>query len=434
VLFWFRRDLRITDNHGLWRALTFSEAKVLPVFIFDPDILKHFPDPSDKRITFLTFQLQRLLSELSVLNSGVYIDFVRPVSFFKKILQHYDLEAVHCNEDYEPTAIERDKIIKQFLYDNGIPFFQWKDQVVFHPEEILKNDKSPYKVFTPYSKIWKFTLESNLNCIKSFPSEKLKNKFYHFTNIKSVFNADDLGYKKMILNQHQKEYQWPALDSYHLFRDFPYKNANSKASLHLRFGTISIRKLVSIAKALPSDKFINELIWREFYFSILYFFPNTVNHSFKPEYDRVEWSNNETHFNDWCEGNTGYPFIDAGMRQLKHTGEMHNRLRMVCASFLVKNLLIDWRWGEAYFAQKLMDYDQSANVGGWQWAAGCGCDAAPYFRIFNPTVQLKKFDPELKYTLHWVPEFEFGTYRNPIVSFEKSRIQCLKVFKDAITQ
>jgi deoxyribodipyrimidine photo-lyase len=425
-IFWFRRDLRLKDNHGLFQALE-SGKKVLPIFIFDEDILDLLENKSDKRVDFIVQALQTLNSFLKSKNKGIKIFKGKPLEIYKKLSQNYEIEAVYCNEDYEPYAIKRDQEIATFLASKNINFHQFKDQVIFHKDEIVKADKKPYTVYTPYSKLWlnefqKFDLQG-------FPSEK---KLDNLLDIPfKELKIEDIGFQKTDLSFEVSEADLHIIKTYEDTRNFPAVKGTTQLGVHLRFGTISVRKLAKIAKE-NNLTFLKELIWREFFMQILYHFPKVVNHSFKSKYDAIPWENNPEFLEKWKTGKTGFPIVDAGMRELNATGFMHNRVRMITASFLIKHLLTDWRIGEAYFAEKLMDYDLSANNGNWQWCASSGCDAAPYFRIFNPDEQQKKFDPDFKYIKKWIPEFGTKYYPKPIVEHKKAREKVLKVYKEAL--
>lgn len=426
-IFWFRRDLRLDDNAGLYHALK-SDNPVLPIFIFDTNILNDLEDKKDKRVAFIHDTLKELQKELKQLGSSLYILYTTPQEAFKKLCSEYDVDTVYTNTDYEPYANERDKDIADYLLSNDVRFFKYKDQVIFQKEEVLKDDGSPYTVYTPYSKKWKQKL--NNFYLKPYPTEKYFDNFLK-TDPLSFPSIDDIGFEYIDYNVVDPELDKGIAKDYKNTRDIPSVRGTTRLSVHLRFGTISIRKLTAESMAI-SEKLLNELIWREFYQMILWHFADVVSESFKKEYDNIEWRNDEQEFKQWCKGETGYPIVDAGMRELNETGYMHNRVRMIVASFLTKDLLIDWRWGEAYFAKKLLDYDLASNNGGWQWAAGSGCDAAPYFRVFNPYLQTKKFDPELKYIRKWVPEFEEFTYTKPMVDHSEARKHCLSVYKAAL--
>ena len=425
-IFWFRRDLRLKDNHGLYQALE-SGKKVLPIFIFDEDILDLLENKSDKRVDFIVQALQTLNSFLKSKNKGIKIFKGKPLEIYKKLTENYEIEAVYSNEDYEPYAIKRDQEIADFLASKNINFHQFKDQVIFHKDEIVKADKKPYTVYTPYSKLW--LNEFQKVDLQGFPSEKKLDNLLDipFEELKIEY----IGFQKTDLAFEIPEADLHIIKTYEETRNFPAVKGTTQLGVHLRFGTISVRKLAKIAKE-NNLTFLKELIWREFFMQILYHFPKVVNHSFKSKYDAIPWENNPEFLEKWKAGKTGFPIVDAGMRELNATGFMHNRVRMITASFLIKHLLTDWRIGEAYFAEKLMDYDLSANNGNWQWCASSGCDAAPYFRIFNPDEQQKKFDPDFKYIKKWIPEFGTKYYPKPIVEHKKAREKVLKVYKEAL--
>ena len=425
-IFWFRRDLRLKDNHGLFQALE-SGKKVVPIFIFDEDILDLLENKSDKRVDFIVQALQTLNSFLKSKNKGIKIFKGKPLEIYKKLTENYEIEAVYSNEDYEPYAIKRDQEIANFLASKNINFHQFKDQVIFHKDEIVKADKKPYTVYTPYSKLW--LNEFQKIDLQGFPSEKKLDNLLEipFEELK----IEDIGFQKTDLTFEIPEADLHIIKTYEETRNFPAVKGTTQLGVHLRFGTISVRKLAKIAKE-NNLTFLKELIWREFFMQILYHFPKVVNHSFKSKYDAIPWENNPEFLEKWKAGKTGFPIVDAGMRELNTTGFMHNRVRMITASFLIKHLLTDWRIGEAYFAEKLMDYDLSANNGNWQWCASSGCDAAPYFRIFNPDEQQKKFDPDFKYIKKWIREFGTKYYPKPIVEHKKAREKVLKVYKEAL--
>lgn len=425
-IFWFRRDLRLKDNHGLFQALE-SGKKVLPIFIFDEDILDLLENKSDKRVDFIVQALQTLNSFLKSKNKCIKIFKGKPLEIYKKLTENYEIEAVYCNEDYEPYAIKRDQEIADFLASKNIAFHQFKDQVIFHKDEIVKADKKPYTVYTPYSKLW--LNEFQKVDLQGFPSEKKLDNLLDIPFEK--LKIEDIGFQKTDLAFEVPEADLHIIKTYEETRNFPAVKGTTQLGVHLRFGTISVRKLAKIAKE-NNLTFLKELIWREFFMQILYHFPKVVNHSFKSKYDAIPWENNPEFLEKWKAGKTGFPIVDAGMRELNTTGFMHNRVRMITASFLIKHLLTDWRIGEAYFAEKLMDYDLSANNGNWQWCASSGCDAAPYFRIFNPDEQQKKFDPDFKYIKKWIPEFGTKYYPKPIVEHKKAREKVLKVYKEAL--
>ena len=425
-LFWFRRDLRLIDNHGLYEALQ-SELPVLPIFIFDTNILEKLENKEDKRVDFIFQALEKLNEYLEKQGKSIQIFYGKPLEIYENLTQKYEIGNVFCNEDYEPYAIKRDQEIKDFLASKNINFYQFKDQVIFQKDEITKADGKPYTVYTPYSKQW--LLKFNDQNLEFFASEK---KLENLLNIeKQNITLENIGFKKTNYLFENPKINLEILEKYQETRDFPTLET-SQMSVHLRFGTISARKLVKLASELNDNTYLKELIWREFFMQILWHFPKVIHHSFKEKYDNIAWENNEELFQKWCEGKTGYPIVDAGMRELNETGLMHNRVRMVCASFLTKHLLTDWRIGEAYFAEKLMDYDLSANNGNWQWSAGSGCDAAPYFRVFNPEEQQKKFDPKFIYIKKWVKEFGTSAYPKPIIEHKFARERALKRYKEGL--
>lgn len=427
-IFWFRRDLRLEDNSGLYHALEAPEP-VIPLFIFDTDILESLEDRADPRVTFIYDEVTRLKRELDRKGSSLVVRFGRPVDVFTDLMREFSVHTVYANHDYEPYARRRDEAVGRLLADNRIGFLTFKDQVIFEKGEVLKDDGKPYTVFTPYARKWKALQEKT--GIREFHSEDLTGKFRK-TRTLPLPSLKSMGFIRSDLPVPPRFIDTIMMQSYAQQRDFPYLPGTSRLGVHLRFGTISIRQVVKNALRF-SDVFLNELIWREFYMMILWNFPEVVHQSFKKEYDRIDWRNNEQEFQAWCEGRTGYPIVDAGMRQLNQTGYMHNRVRMITASFLAKHLLIDWRWGEAYFAKKLLDYELASNNGGWQWAAGTGCDAAPYFRVFNPTLQGQKFDPERTFTRQYVPEFGQPSYPQPIVEHSFARRRAIEIYKSGLS-
>ncbi|NBV06769.1 MAG: deoxyribodipyrimidine photo-lyase [Proteobacteria bacterium] len=431
TIFWFRRDLRLQDNAALFHALKAS-APVLPIFIFDRDILDGLKNKKDARVLFIHQEVSRLKNELEKIGSSLQVFYGKPQEIYRHILEQYQVKALYANRDYEPYAIKRDKEIYQFLKSQNIDFKGFKDQVIFEKSEIVKDDKKPYTVFTPYSKKWKAKAAADDFYFKSYFCEKYFKNFLRCDPFPTLSLAD-IGFIDFEFEFPSREIDLQIIKKYSEQRDFPAIVGTSRLSLHLRFGTISIRKLAAIAAA-KNEKWLNELIWRDFYQMIFYHFPHSANQAFKPQYDKINWRNDEQEFQKWCVGKTGYAIVDAGMRELNQTGFMHNRVRMIVASFLTKHLLIDWRWGEKYFAEKLLDYDAASNVGGWQWAAGSGCDAAPYFRIFNPESQTEKFDADLKYIKKWLPEFESENYPKPIVDHKLARKRCLETFKAALNR
>jgi deoxyribodipyrimidine photo-lyase len=429
TIFWFRRDLRVEDNTALYNALS-ERGNVLPLFIFDSDITDHLENKGDLRLSFIHDEVHALKQIFEQHSSSLLIKYGKPVEIFKGLINDFSITAVYTNHDYEPYARTRDETVAKALKEKAIVFKTFKDQVIFEKDEVVKDDGRPYTVFTPYSRKWKAALGDGE--IETLPSEKLLNKtirtspFPDFRIAEAGFTHQTFLFPEIVADRE-------IIRNYHKTRDIPALRGTSRLSLHLRFGTISIRKLVKFAIE-NNETYLNELIWREFYMMILWHFPHVVDHAFKPQYDNVRWLNNEDHFAAWCEGRTGYPIVDAGMRQLNRTGYMHNRVRMVTASFLVKHLLTDWRRGEAYFAEKLLDFELSSNNGGWQWAAGSGCDAAPYFRVFNPELQTKKFDAGFEYIRKWVPEFEDFKYPKPIVEHKFARERVLNEYKRALSE
>jgi deoxyribodipyrimidine photo-lyase len=433
AIFWFRRDLRLEDNVGLFNALTCG-LPVIPIFIFDEDILTDLKEGNltlDKRLVFIHQQLVSINEKLNNIGSSLITYYGKPIEVWKEILSQYQVKMVFTNHDYEPYAIARDSKILDFLQENNIEFKTFKDQVFFEKEEVVKPDGKPYTVFTPYSRKWKEKFHS-LPFI-FYESEKYLDSFAQLPS-QAIISLYQMGFEDVDISFPPLKVSSNVICNYKENRDFPYlDNSTSRLGIHLRFGTISIRKAIEIALVNKSETYLNELIWREFYMMILYHFPHVVESSFRSEYDRIPWENDFEKFEKWKLGKTGYPIVDAGMRELNETGYMHNRVRMITASFLTKHLLIDWRWGEAYFAKKLLDFELSSNNGGWQWAAGCGCDAAPYFRVFNPTLQAQKFDNQGIYIKKWVPEIDSFEYPMPIVVHEFARDRAIKVYKNALS-
>lgn len=426
ALFWHRRDLRIEDNAGLYKALK-SGQKIIPVFIFDKTILDHLPK-DDQRVLFIYNILVGLKNTYRQYGSDIEVVFGIPQEEIPKLCRKYSATHVFINRDYEPAAILRDQIVLDKLKLQGVAFIGSKDQVIFEKNEVTKDDGKPYTIYTPYARKWKAKLTQYH--LKSYPTLKYHDGLMQFNC--EMLSLSDLGFDSMEFQQiPTSETQINIIENYHELRDTPSKRGTSRLGIHLRFGTISIRQLALKAFQI-NEKYLNELIWRDFYQMIMFHFPHTVDRAFKPQYDRIVWENNESHYKAWCEGITGYPLVDAGMRELNQTGFMHNRVRMVVASFLTKHLLIDWRWGERYFAEKLLDFDLASNIGGWQWAAGCGCDAAPYFRVFNPMAQQIKFDPDYTYIKQWVTEFGTSSYPEPIIEHKYARERVLARFKTAL--
>ncbi|MRT93752.1 deoxyribodipyrimidine photo-lyase [Ancylomarina sp. 16SWW S1-10-2] len=420
TLFWFRRDLRLEDNTALNAAMN-SSRNVLPLFIFDDNILEELPD-NDPRVNFIYDTLSSINQRLSKTQSSILILKGKPKEVWKKLIKTYDISSVYINRDYEQYAIERDENVAQLLVENGIEMLDFKDQVIHEKSEVMKADGSPYTIFTPYKNKW----------LKQYmPTPILPEVAYQkFHKEQFTFpKLEDLGFKTSTIRV--KPFSLENLYQYEETRNFPSLDTTSYLSPHLRFGTISIRQIIALLKN-EDNVFLSELIWREFFMQILFHYPKVVIQNFRSKYDGIQWLNNESDFEKWCNGQTGYPLVDAGMRELNATGYMHNRVRMVTAGFLCKHLLIDWRWGEAYFAKKLLDYELSSNNGNWQWAAGTGCDAAPYFRIFNPIEQLKKFDKDRTYIKKWIPELDSLSYCDPIIEHKQARTRALETYKSGI--
>ena len=429
TIFWFRRDLRLEDNNGLYQALS-GKFPVLPIFIFDPFILEELPK-NDARVSFIYKTLQTVNEHLQqVHQTSIALFHKDPVQVFKQLADTYDVQGVYTNEDYEPYAIKRDTLVQKELDVRGIGFHSVQDQVIFSKNSIVKDNGEPYVVYTPYMKKWKDKFNSTNN-LPVYDSNGLLHKLIKEQELPAV-SLDDMGFVPSTVLVPHYDVSRSLISSYEATRNYPALEGTSHAGPHLRFGTVSIRSLIKKAIAEKNQTFWNELIWREFFMQILWHFPHTVNNAFKKKYDRITWRNNEDEFEKWKTGQTGYALVDAGMRELNATGYMHNRVRMLVASFLCKHLLIDWRWGEAYFAEKLLDYELSSNVGNWQWAAGSGVDAAPYFRIFNPMTQVDKFDAERNYIKKWVPEHDTDTYVSKIVDHKEARVRCLERYKEAL--
>lgn len=424
-VFWFRRDLRLFDNHGFYRALS-GPHPVLPVFIFDKNILKHLAR-DDRRITFIWQTLKELKEALEKQDSSLLALHDTSLAAFENLISQYEIKDVFTNNDYEPYACERDQQVESFLKSKGIAFHHYKDQVLFEKSEVLKSDDSPYTVFTPYAKKWKDALVKEKMAF--YPSEKLNHNLFKTPPFRFP-SLKEMGFRRLAVNVSPLIVDEKLLLDYEKTRNIPAIGGTSRMSVHLRFGTVSIRQLVRVGQQC-SETWLNELIWREFFMMILHHFPRVVHESFKKKYDNILWRNSEVEFDRWCRGETGYPLVDAGMHELNETGFMHNRVRMVVASFLTKHLLIDWRWGEAYFAEKLLDYELASNNGNWQWAAGSGCDAAPYFRIFNPAEQQKKFDPKEAYIRKWLPEYP-RHYTLPMIPHDEARQRAIAVYKQAL--
>ncbi len=429
AIFWFRRDLRLEDNAGFCHALK-SGYPVLPVFIFDREILKELP-ADDARLSFIHNKVHALNTSLKRdWQSGVAMYHGSPLEVFKELTASWNIKEVYTNRDYEPYARKRDKDVGEYLQSAGIGFATFKDQVIYEMDEITKDDGGPYVVYTPYRNRWKEALRAS-GAPSSFPSENLLDQLLKGEPLPSL-SLEQLGFRPSETNIPDYNLEPTLVRNYEQTRNYPAMEGTSRLGPHLRFGTVSIRKVLRKALEPENETFWNELIWREFFMQILWHFPHTPTEAFKKQYDRIRWRNQEEEFEKWKNGETGYALVDAGMRQLNRTGYMHNRVRMLVASFLCKHLLIDWRWGEAYFAEKLLDYECSSNVGNWQWAAGSGVDAAPYFRIFNPMTQVDKFDPDHAYIKTWVPEFGTDRYAEKMVDHKMARERCLQTYKEAL--
>ncbi|MGB5982005.1 MAG: deoxyribodipyrimidine photo-lyase [Nonlabens sp.] len=434
TIFWFRRDLRLDDNVGFLEALK-SDHPVLPVFIFDKEILDKLPE-DDARVTFIFEELQRMRNKLQdEVDSSLAMYYGKPEDIWNQLISDHDIAAVYTNRDYEPYAKERDEKIEKLLDDHDIKFYTFKDQVIYEKDEVVKNDGDPYVVYTPYKNKW---LEHFREEHGSGDDLKIHYTSGHLDHcIKNSrlpnLSLSDMGFKKSSIEIPEYKVTPSLIEDYEKTRNFPAKeNGTSRLGVYLRFGVVSVRKMVKKADQAKDKTFLSELIWREFFMQILYHFPETKDSAFKSKYDRIEWRNNEKEFEKWKKGETGYKLVDAGMRELNQTGYMHNRVRMLVASFLCKHLLIDWRWGETYFAEKLLDYEMSSNVGNWQWAAGSGVDAAPYFRIFNPITQKDKFDKQRDYISTYVPEHDTNDYPDMMVDHKEARERCLNTYKSAL--
>ena len=428
VIFWFRRDLRLDDNHALFKALK-SGYDVLPIFIFDSNITNKL-NQNDHRLNYINNVLDGLNKRLSENKKKIYIYKGNPIEIISKLIIKLKIKEIYLNKDYEPYAIDRDDKIEKLCVANNVSYNSFKDHVIFEEDQIVKKDGTPYVVYTPYSRKWIEKFQSNQ--LDSYPSELNLDGFVDSDKIREVnylmdFEKNIISPKTYILNK-------DLIDKYEETRNFPALDSTSRIGVNLRFGTVSTRKIVKTSSERSNNTFLKELIWREFFIQILWHFPHTTEKSFKDKYERIEWRNDMDDFKLWCDGKTGYPIVDAGMNQLNKTGFMHNRLRMVVGSFLCKHLLIDWRLGEKYFADKLFDYEQASNVGNWQWVAGCGVDAAPYFRIFNPEEQQKKFDKELQFIKKWIPNYDKDNYINKIVDHKFARERCLNTYKKALNK
>jgi len=428
-IFWFRRDLRLDDNVGFYKALH-GKHPVLPIFIFDTEILDELPK-DDARVSFIFNTLQKMRKELQEHGSSIALYHGTPKKVFEHILSEFNVANVITNHDYEPYARSRDEKVHSFLSEKEIGFHTFKDQVIFEKDEVVKDDGDPYIVYTPYMKTWKEKFKNDFDLNVYYTSQHMDALLQH-SRLPNL-SLSDMGFEQSKIEVPDYDVTPTTIQDYEEKRNFPAEDATSHLGPHLRFGTVSIRKMIKKAIAEKNETFWEELIWREFFMQILWHYPETVKNAFRKKYDRITWQNDEEQFEKWKQGKTGYPLVDAGMRQLKESGYMHNRVRMVVASFLCKHLLIDWRWGEAYFAEKLLDYEQASNVGNWQWAAGSGVDAAPYFRIFNPTTQIEKFDKHHTYIKKWVAEFDTNSYPEKIVDHKEARERALSTYKKAVS-
>ena len=424
TFFWLRRDLRLEDNTALFHALS-DENPVQMIFIFDTDILERLGSRSDARVQFIHQEIADIKKQLREREADLMVKIGKPIEVWKELTNSFNIVKIYANRDYEPYARQRDKEIYQYMHSMGIPFIAKKDHVIFEKNEITKTDGKPYTVYTPYSKLWKKKVDSST--YRFFESETIFN--YHRPQVEYHFpDLSEIGFKKSLISIPSKKLNRSLITNYHNTRNFPGIKGTTRLGIHLRFGTLSIRTLASNVTAINS-KYLNELIWRDFYSSILWHFPRVADQNFNSRYDNINWRSDEDDFRKWCQGKTGYPIVDAGIRELNASGYMHNRVRMVVASFLTKYLLIHWSWGESYFADKLLDFDLASNNGGWQWAAGTGVDAAPYFRVFNPYLQAQKFDPDLVYIKKWIPEFGTSEYPVEMIDHKKARERALNIYK-----
>ena len=428
TIFWFRRDLRLEDNCALYHA-HLETWPVQPVFIFDTDILDNLDNKRQARVEFIHAGIVRLQHELRQCGASMDVRIGTPLQVWETLCTDYVIRAVWTNRDHEPYARKRDRAVWRLLQGKGIPFRAKKDHTLFERDEIVKKDGRPYLVYTPYSKAWKGKLTNE--DLLPYPSSAQTN--WMQAAEKPVPEISQLGFKPSGISFPSRKPDEDIIRNYHKTRDFPAIRGTTRMGVHLRFGAVSIRRLASMAMA-NNEKYLDELIWRDFYQAILWHFPKVATHNFDARCDGIEWRNNREEFDRWRTGTTGFPLVDAGMRELNSTGFMHNRLRMITASFLSKHLLVDWRWGEAWFAEKLLDYELASNNGGWQWAAGTGVDAAPYFRIFNPYAQADKFDRDRKYICRWVPEYDTPDYPPPMVEHKSARARALMTYRRTQTE
>ena len=423
-ILWMRRNLRLDDNRPLILASQ-SDLPILPLFIFDQDILSKLSSPDDLRVNFIHQQVSKINESLSKWGSGIMTLHGKPEKLYKAIMKNWKVKEIFYAEDFEPYAKTRDAAIKLLADKNGIKITSCIDHIMHHPADVLKGDGDPYRVYTPYSRKWIEELTPKKLAINNSTADAM-NWVSHQT--KSI-SLKELGFNFVDWQYPSKQFSSSVINQYGAKRNLPAENANSNLGVHLRFGTVSIRKLVHEAQKSADPTFLKQLIWREFFMQIMHHYPSSMNQAFKAKYRDMPWEFSEAHFEKWTLGQTGIPIVDAGMRELLQTGTMHNRVRMITASWLTKNLLHDWRLGERYFASKLLDFELASNVGSWQWVAGTGVDAAPYFRIFNPMTQAKKFDPNRSYIEKWVPEIDSLSYPPPMIDYKASREACLTFYK-----
>lgn len=441
TIFWHRRDLRIQDNAGLYRALKAGGA-VQPVFIFDREILDQLPK-EDARVEFIHRSVSELAKAYQAHGSDLRVYYGKPVEVWQQLLEQEAVDAIYTNRDYEPYAIARDKAVADIAASHGATFLDFKDHLIFESEEVQKGAGGPYTVYTPYWRRWRARLDERMSThegqpisyyLKPYPTEKYAVALHQAKAPTPIPSLADMGFAPTGIDIPSTEVSRGLIRTYDETRNFPGIEGTSKLGIHFRHGTISIREKALRALGL-NETYLKELVWRDFYANILQAFPYVVDGPFRKDYEAIPWRNDEADFKRWCEGTTGVPIVDAGMRQLNNSGWMHNRVRMIVASYLTKHLLIDWTWGEAYFAEKLLDYELASNNGGWQWAAGCGTDAQPYFRIFNYDSQQKKFDKDYAYVKQWVPEYGTPSYpKEPMVEHKFGRERALSVYKEALAK
>ena len=428
-LFWFRRDLRLEDNAALYHALK-SDFPVVPVFIFDSEILNKLKFKQDQRLQFIHDNIAKIKETLNTKKSDIEVINSNVLNAFETLIEKYDIQCVYSNEDYEPYARTRDSKIRDLFDSRDIGFKQYKDQCIFHKDEIVKKDGLPYTVYTPYKRKWREAIGKDT--FEAYGSQKLLKNLFNFKTEKLI-SLQEMGFETVKVQNKVKSIKKSTIEQYDKVRDIPSVDGTTLLGLHLRFGTVSVRKCATVGHEL-NETWLDELIWREFFMQILYHFPHVTKGPFKEKYNALKWKNDKKEFKKWCDGNTGYPIVDAGIRQLNQTGFMHNRVRMMVGSFLVKHLLIDWKWGEKYFAERLLDFELSANNGNWQWVAGTGCDSAPYFRIFNPYLQQKRFDPDFKYIKKWIPEYGTDKYPQEMIEHKFAYKRALAFYKEALNQ